>query len=160
MPKKWSLKDFFALLWKWLQYKWVVWMCVECKWHQLGLSRSATKMEKWPPYPGMVVTWVWWSPGYGGHLGMVVTWVWWSTGYGGHLGMVVTWVWWSPEYGGHLGMVVTWVWWSPGWSPHPDNHHTQITTTLRLGRLYWSFHSHLRWTSNLLPPALFSLLGF
>ena len=34
--------------------------------------------------------WVWWSPGYGGHLGMGVTWVWWSPGYGGHLGMVVT----------------------------------------------------------------------
>ena len=48
--------------------------------------------------------------------------------------MVVTWVWWSHEHGGHL-----------------SDHHTQITTTLRLGRLYWSFHSHLRCTSDLLP---------
>ena len=91
---------------------------------------------------------------------MVVTWVWWSPGYGGHLGMVITWVWWSLGYGGHLGRVLTWVRWSPGYGGHPGDYHTQITTTLRLGIPYSSFHSHLRCTSNLLPPALFSLLGF
>ena len=65
-------------------------MSVECKWHQLGLSKICNQDGEVIPilrYGGHLV---WCSPGYGAHLGLVVTWVWCSPGCEGHLGMVVT----------------------------------------------------------------------
>ena len=54
-------------------------MSVECKWHHLGLSKICNQDGEVIPILR-----------YGGHLGMVLTWVWCSPGCEGHLGMVVT----------------------------------------------------------------------
>ena len=54
---------------------------------------------------GVVVLWLRWSYGCGGHTVVVIIQLWWSYGYGDHTVVVVIWLWWSYGCGGHMVVV-------------------------------------------------------